>query len=85
MQPTADLPTATLLGVATLRVADLEDSSGMATPHTVRLLLQSPSDTPELTQKDNALPKLSAVHLAVDCFIESFVSANIDCDSRSQS
>ena len=85
MQPTADLPTATLLGVATLRVADLEDTSGMATPHTVRLLLQSPSDTPELTQKDNALPKPSAVHLAVDCFIESFVSANIDCDSRSQS
>ena len=75
MQLAPDIPMATHVGVATLRVADLEDTSGMATPQKVRLLLQSPSVTPELSQNGSALPRLTAVHLVVDCFVESRASA----------
>ena len=85
MQLAPDIPMATHVGVATLRVADLEDTSGMATPQKVRLLLQSPSVTPELSQNGSALPRLTAVHLVVDCFVESRASAEPHHDLKNQS
>lgn len=61
-----------LLGVASLRVADLEDTSESTAPRVERLMLRDIATgcTAGAQGALPILPKLTAVHIAVDCFME---------------
>lgn len=68
-----------LVGVALLRVADLEDTSESAVPRSLQLAIQPPpsgSSSPEGSCAKSFLPELTTVHVAADCFVESFVDAD---------
>jgi hypothetical protein len=69
-----------LAGVASLRVADLQDTSESAAPRAMRLALRPPPNNGSSADSRAALPlrvsELTAVYIAADCFVENFVDAD---------
>ena len=63
-----------LVGVATLRVADLEDTTESAAPHVMRLALRPPPDRGAGADSGELrVPELTAVHIAADCFVDCLI------------
>ena len=84
MQLAPDIPMATHV-VATLRVAELRILQAWPPPQKSVCFSSHRLSLPSFLQNGSALPRLTAVHLVVDCFVESRASAEPHYDLKNRS